>query len=108
MPRLTYAHEINLGYGYAACMFNNSGVAPSPANSRASLSALQRKVPDAQGSVNSTHGGAHSEPRAFFPAQGAGRINRKAAAQLMGPIRKPALPMNGTQPRPITSGDGAA
>jgi hypothetical protein len=23
MPRLTYAHEINLGYGYAACMFNN-------------------------------------------------------------------------------------
>ena len=45
-----------------------SGVAPSPANSRASLSALQRKVPDAQGSVNSTHGEAHSEPRAFFPA----------------------------------------
>jgi hypothetical protein len=32
----------------------------------------------------------------------------KAAAQLMGPIRKPALPMNGTQPRPIISGGGAA
>jgi hypothetical protein len=41
---------------------------PPRLQTRAQDVPLSRKVPTPQGPVNSTHDGARSEPRAFFPA----------------------------------------